>query len=117
MTREDPVLSAKNPMRRVLLLTLLFEVVVFGLAVPVMVYVSSVPLDRAVLLGGGAALLALVSAALLRSPIGYVLGFLTQAAGLALGFVTASMFAVGGLFAAIWVLTVVLGRRLDAQTP
>jgi|SRR6478735_8862847 len=111
------MLSAKNPMRRVLLLTLLFEVVVFGLAVPVMVYVSTVPLEQAVLFGGLAALLALVSAALLRSPVGYFLGWVTQGAGLALGFVTASMFAVGGLFAAIWVLTVILGRRLDAQTP
>jgi hypothetical protein len=109
------MLSAENPMRRALLITLFFEVIVFGLAVPVMVYVSSVPLARAALFGGGAALLALVSAALLRSPVGYVLGFLTQAVGLALGLVTPSMFAVGGLFAAIWVLTVVLGRRLDAQ--
>jgi hypothetical protein len=111
------MLSAKNPMRRVLLMTLLFEVIVFGLAVPVMTYVSSVPLGRAVLFGGGAALLALVSAALLRSPVGYVLGWATQVVGVALGFLTAAMFAVGALFAGIWVLTVVLGRRLDAQTP
>jgi hypothetical protein len=109
------VLSAKNPMRRVLMITLCFEVIVFGLAVPVMHYVSSVPLEQAALLGGGAALLAIVSAALMRSPIGYVLGWLTQLAGLALGFLTPSMFAVGAMFAAIWVVTVILGRKLDAN--
>ncbi len=107
------MLSAKNPMRRVLSITLFFEVIVFGLAVPVMYFVSSVPMDQAALLGGGAAVLALVSAALLRSPIGYVLGWLTQVVGIALGFLTPAMFVVGGMFAAIWVLTVVLGRRLD----
>ena len=107
------MLSAKNPMRRVLSITLFFEVIVFGLAVPVMYFVSAVPIDRAALLGGAAAVLALISAAMLRSPAGYVLGWLTQVLGIALGFATPAMFAVGGMFAAIWVLTVVLGRRLD----
>jgi hypothetical protein len=110
---DGPMLSAKKPMRRVLSVTLFFEVIVFGLAVPVMYFVSSVPMDRAALLGGAAAVLALVSAALLRSPVGYVLGWITQLLGIALGFATPAMFAVGGMFAAIWVLTVILGRRLD----
>jgi hypothetical protein len=102
-------------MRRVLAITLAFEVIVFGLAVPVMVYVSSVPIERAALFGGAAALLAVAGAALLRTPVGYVLGWLTQLAGIALGFVTPAMFAVGGLFAAIWVVTVILGHRLDVD--
>jgi hypothetical protein len=107
------VLSAKNPMRRVLSVVLFFEVIVFGLAVPVMYYVSSVPLEQAALYGGGAAVLALVGAALLRSPVGYVLGWLTQVVAIALGFLTPAMFGVGAMFAAIWVLAVVLGRKLD----
>lgn len=110
------MLSAKNPMRRVLSVTLVFEVIVFGLAVPVMHYVSSVPLEQSALYGGGAAVLALASAALLRSPAGWVLGWMAQVVGIALGFVTPAMFAVGGMFAAIWALTVILGRRLDAYT-
>jgi Protein of unknown function (DUF4233) len=109
------VLSPKNPMRRVLSITLFFELVVFGLAVPVMYYVSSIPLEQAVLAGGGAAVLAIVSAALMRTPVGYVLGWLTQLAGIALGLLTPVMFAIGAMFAAIWVLTVILGRRLDAR--
>ena len=109
------MLSAKNPMRRVLMITLCFEAIVFGLAVPVIHYVSYVPLEQAALFGGGAAVLAIVSAGLMRSPVGYVLGWLTQLAGIALGLLTPSMFAVGGMFAAIWVVTVILGRKLDAR--
>ena len=107
------MLSARNPMRRVLLITLVFEVIIFALAIPVMHYLSSVPLKQAALSGAGAAALALVSAGLLRSAAGYVLGWLTQAVGVALGFLTPPMFFVGAMFAAIWVVTVILGRKLD----
>jgi hypothetical protein len=48
---------------------------------------------------GGAAL---VAAALLRSRVGYVLGWIAQVAGLALGLLTPMMFIVGTLFAAVW---------------
>ena len=56
-------LTPGNPMRVVLLSILLFEVIVFGLAIPVMILVSDVPAADAALAGGGAALLALVAAA------------------------------------------------------
>jgi chromate transport protein ChrA len=102
-------------MRRVLMITLLFEVIIFLLAIPVMHYLSSVPLEQAALYGVGAAVLAVVSVGLLRSVTGYVLGWLTQAVGIALGFLTPPMFFVGALFAAIWVVTVILGRKLDAR--
>lgn len=107
------ILPAGNPMRTVLLAILVFEVIVFGLAVPVMILTSDVSGEVAGLLGGGAALLALVSAGLLRRPAGYLLGWLTQLVGLALGFATPAMFAVGAVFAGLWVLTFVLGYRLD----
>jgi hypothetical protein len=102
-------------MRSVLMTLLIFEVMVFGLAVPVMIFLGSVSGATAALLGGGAALLALVAAALLRRPAGYLLGWVTQLAGVALGFVTSSMFAIGGLFLLLWVVSFVLGKRLDAM--
>jgi hypothetical protein len=108
-------LSAGNPMRVVLMTVLILEMVVFGLAIPVMILVSNVPAEAAAGFGGGAAVLALAAAALLRSSVGYVLGWLTQLAGLALGLLTASMFLVGALLAAVWVLAFVLGKRLDSQ--
>ena len=106
-------LDSGNPMRVVLLAILIFEVIAFGLAIPVMIRVSHVSLGLAVGLGGGAALLALVAAALLRSPAGYLVGWPVQLVGVALGFLTPPMFFVGAMFLALWLLTFVLGKRLD----
>ena len=108
-------LAPDNPMRNVLLAVLIFEVVVFGLSIPVMILVSNVPALVAALAGGGAALLALVSAGLLRRPVGYYVGWVAQVAGIALGFLTPGMFVLGIMFAALWILTFVLGKRLEAQ--
>jgi hypothetical protein len=104
-------------MRVVLLAILVFEVIVFGLAVPVIIMVSKVPLGLAVGFGGGAALLAVVAAALLRIPAGYLLGWLVQLIGLVLGFLTAAMFFVGAMFLALWLVTFLLGKRLDRPAP
>jgi Protein of unknown function (DUF4233) len=108
-------LSAGNPMRVVLMTVLIFEVVAFGLAIPVMIFISDVPAAAAAGFGGGTALLAVVAAGLLRNRVGYVLGWLTQFAGLALGLLTPMMFIVGTLFAAVWVLAFALGKRLDSR--
>jgi hypothetical protein len=108
-------LSTGNPMRVVLQTVLIFEVIVFGLAVPGMILVSEVPPAAAAGFAGGAALLALAAAALLRSRVGYVLGWIVQCAGLALGFLTPTMFVVGALFAAVWVMSFVMGKRLDSR--
>lgn len=110
-------LSSSNPMRSVLMTLLCFEIVVFGLAIPVMIYQSTVSTGAAVALGGGAAVVALVGALLMRRPVGYLVGWLAQLAGVSLGFVTNAMFAIGGLFLVIWVITFVLGKRLDAMPP
>jgi hypothetical protein len=104
-----------NPMRVVLLSILLFEFVVYGLAIPVMILVSDVPAVYAALLGGGAALLALVAAVLLRRPSGYLVGWLTQPVGVVLGFLTSPMFFVGGMFLGLWLISFILGKRLDGQ--
>ena len=107
-------LSPTNPMRIVLMTTLVFEVLVFGLAIPVMILVSAVPATRAGVCCGGAALLALVAAGLIRKPVGYLIGWVTQVVAVALGVLTAPMYVVGGLFALLWVTSFVLGKRLDA---
>ena len=108
-------LSGGNPMRVALMTVLIFEVIVFGLAIPVMILISGVPAAAAAACGGGSALLALVAAGLLRSRVGYILGWLAQLAGLALGFLTTTMFAVGALFVAVWVMSFVMGKRLDSR--
>jgi hypothetical protein len=108
-------LSTDNPMRVVLQTVLIFEVIVFGLAIPVMILISGVSAAAAAGFGGGAALLAVLAAALLRSRVGYIFGWLAQLAGLALGFLTATMFIVGALFAAVWVMSFMMGKRLDSR--
>lgn len=108
-------LTPRNPMRVVLLSILLFEVIVYGLSVPVMILVSGVSAEAAGLLGGGAALLALAAAGLFRRPAGYLFGWLAQPAGVLLGFLTGPMFFVGAMFLALWVITFILGKRLDGQ--
>ncbi len=108
-------LSLRNPMRVPLLSVLLFEVVVFALAIPVMILVSDVDPLPAALLGAGASLLALVAAALLRKPVGYPVGWVAQLSGILLGLLTPAMFVVGSMFAALWTVSFVLGKRLDAR--
>lgn len=106
-------LSARNPMRSVLLSILVFEVLAFALAIPVMVQVSHIPLGIAAALAGSAALLALVAAGLLHTRSGYPVAWLAQLGGIALGGLTPAMFVVGLMFSSLWVLVFVLGRRLD----
>jgi hypothetical protein len=62
--------------------------------------------------GGAAALLCLVVAALLRYRWGYVAGSLLQVAVVASGFVLPVMFFLGAVLAGLWVLALVLGRRV-----
>lgn len=106
-----------NPMRVVLLSILIFEAILFGLAVPVMIFTSSISSGVATALGVGGALLALVATALLRKPVGYLIGWIIQVAAIAMGFANGAMFVVGGMFAGLWVITFVLGKRLDAAKP
>lgn len=110
------MLGPKNPMRVVLLMTLVFEAIVCGLAVPVMILVDDVTGWVAALAGGAAALIAVVAAMMMRTPaVGYPLGWLAQLAGVWLGVFTTGMFVVGGLFLILWLISFLLGKRLEEQ--
>lgn len=106
------LLAKDNPMIRVLMVTLYFEVVVFGLSLAVMVMVDQVRPGLAGGLAGGAALLALVAAATIKRSYGQVLGWVTQVVGVALGILSPIMYVVGGVFAGLYLATFVLGRRI-----
>lgn len=108
-------LSPGNPMTKVLVSVVAFEVIVFGLAFPGMILVSATPLAPALTGTLAAVGLALASAFTLRRPIGFYLGWVTQAAGILLGLLTPWMYAMGAVFALIWTGTFVLGRKLDHQ--
>lgn len=106
-----------NPMNRAILMALLFEIVVFILAIPGMIQVENVPVGQAVGAGGGAALLPLLAAATLRHRFGWVLAWMAQLAALALGLLTPWMYFVGGVFAVLFVVSFVLGRRIEGAAP
>ena len=109
-------LAEGNPMTKTLALTLIFEMVVFVLAVPGMIQVNDVPLGLAFGAGAAAALLAGVAGGLIgRRPVGWPLAWLAQLAGIALGFLTPWMWAVGGGFAALFAVEFFLGRKITEQ--
>lgn len=106
-----------NPMNRAISLALLFQIVVFVLAIPGMIQVDNVPVGTALAAGGAAALIPLLAAALLRRPIGWAFAWLAQLAGLALGLLTPWMYVVGGIFALLFVVSFVLGRKIEQTAP
>ncbi|HOB04912.1 MAG TPA: DUF4233 domain-containing protein [Propionibacteriaceae bacterium] len=110
-------LPAGNPMTMPLVSLLAIQAVVFLLAIPGMIMVSEVAAPVAFTAGGIAALVAIAACAMLRrGTVGYALGWLTQPIGVLLGLLTPAMFFLGGLFALLWVITFVLGRRLAERT-
>ena len=66
-------------------------------------------------LGLGLAALCVLAAGLLRSPVGYGLGWLVQLVSVGLGFVVPVMFFVGLVFAVLWGTAYVLGARIDQE--
>src|SRR4051812_49810376 len=103
-------LSPANPMRVVLMSILLFEVIAFGLAVPVMIVLSDVPALTAGIAGGGAALLALVAAGLMRRPPRDPLRWLTPVVAGGLGLLTSAKFPVRAMVLALWLVSFLLGQ-------
>jgi hypothetical protein len=90
-----------------------FETVILLLTIPVLIAVADVDAAWALAGGLGLAGLAVVAVASLRQPFGYWLGHAVQVGAVGLGFWVPVMFFLGTVFAALWVLALVLGRRVD----
>ncbi len=72
----------------------------------------------AALPGGGIFILVLLgTAAVLRFPWGVAIGWVLQAAIIALGILAPLMFVVGAGFAGLWIYCFIRGRRLDRASP
>ncbi|MEO6942789.1 MAG: DUF4233 domain-containing protein [Terrimesophilobacter sp.] len=94
--------------------------IVLGLEAALMFFVTITAfglrvLAPALVFGGGAALfiLFLLAAWLVRYPAGVWLGWILQAALIAIGIIMTLMYFVGAGFAALWVYCVITARRLD----
>jgi hypothetical protein len=92
-----------------------FEFIVVFLAALVAYGLEALP--GAAALGGGGALLALmlVTMYLLRSPVGFVLGWVVQVLVFASGLVLPAIFVVGAFFAAMWAYCMLAGARIDRE--
>jgi hypothetical protein len=101
-------------MRSLASIVLAFESLVIALATPVMISIADVRPAIALPVCLGLALLALVATGLLRSQVGYALGWVVQVGAVGLGFVVPVMFVLGLAFASFWVAAIVLGRRIEA---
>ncbi|MEU4602364.1 DUF4233 domain-containing protein [Kribbella sp. NPDC023972] len=100
-------------MRSLASIVLGFESLVLALVTPVMISIADVRPAIALPVCLGLAALALVATALLRSQVGYALGWVVQVGAVGLGFVVTVMFVLGLAFAGCWVAAIVLGRRIE----
>ena len=104
-----------NPMNRALVTLLAFEVLIFALAYPVMIMVDSAHPAHAAVWVVIACLMALVSCGVLRKPWGWWLAWATQVAGVLLGLLTPGMYLMGAILAVIWIVSFLLGRKIEAD--
>lgn len=109
-------LSAGSPFKSVMMSVLIFEVIVFWLAFAGMIQVSDVSVGQGVLWVGIASGLAVIAIAGLRKGWGYYFGWAAQVAAVGLGLLTPWMYAMGIIFALIWIMSFVLGKRLEKPT-
>jgi Protein of unknown function (DUF4233) len=92
---------------------LVFEAVVVGLAIAPARALTAHPPGQLIWGGLTIVVLCLVSASLLRTPIGYVLGSAVQLIVIVCGFVLPVMFFLGGVFTVLWIVALLLPRRAD----
>jgi Protein of unknown function (DUF4233) len=100
--------------RRLCATVLVFEAIVIGLAIPVAITIEHLAHRRALLAGGllaGAAVLLAAVVGRPRQGWALVAGSVLQLAVIAAGVVVPAMYALGAIFAALWVIAIWLGRR------
>lgn len=93
-------------------------VVFFGALVARATAATGADVERAgtyLAVGTGLAVLCIVAAGTMRRPWGITLGWVVQAATLLAALVVPMMGIVGVVFLALWVVSLVQGRRVDAM--
>ena len=112
-------------MRRLCATVLIFEAIIIGLAIPVAVKIGHVAAGSAGSAGGGlagAAVLVAVAISIrstgsagLRSAL--VVGSILQLLMIVSGTVVPVMYALGAIFAILWVIAICLGRSAERTQP
>jgi hypothetical protein len=70
--------------------------------------------STALWLGGILAIVLLLTPGLLKRKIGFQIGSVLQVGLIAYGYVEFTMYFLGALFAALWIIAIVLGRKGEA---
>src|SRR5215469_16263300 len=91
------------------------EAIVIGLAIPVAVQIDHLAPHTAELIGGIAAVAAVIFAALARRALRVALigGSLLQLFAIASGSIVPVMYFLGGIFAVLWATGIWLGYRVE----
>ncbi len=108
-----------KPFRQLCGPVLMLEAIVIGLAIPVAIAYEHLRHSVAGGVGGGLAVCALLLGGLVgRRGMGWVLwaGTVLQVLVIASGIVLPAMYILGVIFAALWVTSITLARRLQAQS-
>jgi Protein of unknown function (DUF4233) len=101
--------------KRLLVTVLIMEAVVIGLSIPVAIQISHLAPGSAAAAGGAAALAAIIFAGLAGRlmPTALVGGSLLQVYVIVSGVVVPVMYFLGAIFGALWVIGILLGRRIE----
>jgi len=112
--------AGPNRLRQLCGTVLAMEAVVIGLAIPVAIVLEHADRGLAGGVGGGLAVSALLRSGVVGRPrMGWALvaGTVLQALVIAAGAVVPAMYALGAIFAALWITGIWLARRLAAPEP
>ncbi|GGR70421.1 hypothetical protein J2S40_000697 [Nocardioides luteus] len=105
----------KSPRRGMCAAIVSMEGLAVALATPVMISIGGVSAGLALPLGLGFFVACIVVAGMLRRPWAYWLGWALQVAAIAMGFLISIMFVVGVIFAILWGMADILGRKIESE--
>ena len=105
----------KSPRRGMCAAIVSMEGLAVALAAPVMISIGGVSAGLALPLGLGFFVACILVAGMLRRPWAYWVGWALQVVAIAMGFLIPSMFVVGVIFAVLWGMADILGRKIESE--
>ncbi|MFE6648904.1 DUF4233 domain-containing protein [Nocardioides sp. NPDC057772] len=105
----------KSPRRGMCAAIVSMEGLAVALAAPVMISIGGVSAGLALPLGLGFFVACIVVAGLLRRPWAYWIGWALQVVAIGMGFLITIMFVVGVIFAVLWGMADILGRKIERE--
>ena len=105
----------KSPRRGMCAAIISMEGLAVALAAPVMISIGGVSAGLALPLGLGFFVACILVAGMLRRPWAYWLGWALQVVAIGMGFLISIMFVVGVIFAVLWGMADILGRKIESE--